>query len=94
MKPDVVFFGDNVPKPKVDFIYDQVERADSMLVVGSSLFVSICSLEHFETRYQNMIRICFWHNRTIRLGAFDVASYRSQNDSLHSSSHISTKPQD
>lgn len=40
MKPDVVFFGENVPTKLVDHIYGLVEAADSLLVVGSSLKVS------------------------------------------------------
>ena len=38
-KPNVVFFGDNVPKSTVDYCYDQVDASDSILVVGSSLEV-------------------------------------------------------
>jgi NAD-dependent SIR2 family protein deacetylase len=39
LKPDVVFFGDNVPKPVVSSAFDAIEEADSLLVVGSSLEV-------------------------------------------------------
>lgn len=39
LKPDVVFFGDNVPVPKVDFVYGQVDSCDGLLVLGSSLHV-------------------------------------------------------
>jgi NAD+-dependent protein deacetylase sirtuin 4 len=39
LKPDVVFFGDNVPKPRVDEAFGIVERAEALLVVGSSLTV-------------------------------------------------------
>ena len=39
LKPNVVFFGDNVPKSTVDYCYDQVDASDSILVVGSSLEV-------------------------------------------------------
>jgi NAD-dependent SIR2 family protein deacetylase len=38
-KPDVVFFGDNVPRPRVDAAFAALEQADAMLVVGSSLMV-------------------------------------------------------
>ena len=37
LKPDVVFFGESVPKPRVADARDALERADAMLVVGSSL---------------------------------------------------------
>jgi NAD-dependent SIR2 family protein deacetylase len=35
----VVFFGENVPRPRVDEAMDAVARADALLVVGSSLMV-------------------------------------------------------
>mmetsp|Transcript_12802 Transcript_12802/g.16821 ORF Transcript_12802/g.16821 Transcript_12802/m.16821 type:complete len:401 (+) Transcript_12802:49-1251(+) len=39
LKPDVVFFGDNVKKPVVEEAYDYVHNSDAMLVVGTSLMV-------------------------------------------------------
>jgi NAD-dependent SIR2 family protein deacetylase len=39
LKPDVVFFGESVPKPKVEKCFDLVDRASSLLVLGSSLAV-------------------------------------------------------
>jgi NAD-dependent SIR2 family protein deacetylase len=39
LKPDVVFFGESVPKPKVEHCCDLVDRATSLLVLGSSLAV-------------------------------------------------------
>jgi NAD-dependent SIR2 family protein deacetylase len=39
LKPDVVFFGENVPKDRVERAARHVELADAMLVVGSSLMV-------------------------------------------------------
>ncbi|MEO9139054.1 MAG: NAD-dependent protein deacetylase [Jatrophihabitans sp.] len=39
VKPDVVFFGENVPKPRVDACYALVESAHSLVVLGSSLTV-------------------------------------------------------
>ena len=39
LKPDVVFFGENVPRARVDACYALVERAGSLLVLGSSLTV-------------------------------------------------------
>lgn len=37
VKPDIVFFGDNVPRERVELIKREVESADSLLVVGTSL---------------------------------------------------------
>ncbi|GAA3856721.1 NAD-dependent protein deacetylase [Saccharothrix violaceirubra] len=39
LKPDVVFFGENVPKDRVDRCYALVGAADALLVLGSSLTV-------------------------------------------------------
>lgn len=39
LKPDVVFFGENVPKRRVEECWRMVDRADLLLVVGSSLTV-------------------------------------------------------
>ena len=39
LKPDVVFFGENVPRPRVDECYALVERAGALVVLGSSLTV-------------------------------------------------------
>lgn len=39
VKPDVVFFGEGVPKERVETALRHLERADAMLVVGSSLMV-------------------------------------------------------
>jgi len=39
LKPDVVFFGENVPKPVVDQAWGMFRSAEALLVVGSSLAV-------------------------------------------------------
>jgi NAD-dependent SIR2 family protein deacetylase len=39
LKPDVVFFGENVPRTRVDDCYALVEPAGALLVLGSSLTV-------------------------------------------------------
>ncbi|GGK64269.1 NAD-dependent protein deacetylase [Amphritea balenae] len=39
LKPNVVFFGDNVPKQRVFDAIDQLQQADGILVIGSSLMV-------------------------------------------------------
>lgn len=39
MKPDVVFFGDNVPRPTVEAAFAMLEEGDALLVAGSSLAV-------------------------------------------------------
>jgi NAD-dependent SIR2 family protein deacetylase len=39
LKPDVVFFGESVPRALVDSAVGYLEQADAMLIVGSSLMV-------------------------------------------------------
>ena len=39
LKPDVVFFGEGVPRERVDAAHGALDRADAVLVVGSSLMV-------------------------------------------------------
>ena len=39
LKPDVVFFGENVPKARVQQCYGHIDEARSLLVLGSSLTV-------------------------------------------------------
>ena len=39
LKPDVVFYGENVPRDQVTEAQRQLEAADAMLIVGSSLMV-------------------------------------------------------
>jgi NAD-dependent SIR2 family protein deacetylase len=39
LKPDVVFFGENVPRDRVEAAARHLEQADAMLVMGSSLMI-------------------------------------------------------
>lgn len=39
LKPDIVYFGENVPKERVEAAYELVDAADALLVAGSSLTV-------------------------------------------------------
>jgi NAD-dependent SIR2 family protein deacetylase len=39
LKPDVVFFGENVPRPRAQACYALVERCSALVVLGSSLTV-------------------------------------------------------
>jgi NAD-dependent SIR2 family protein deacetylase len=39
LKPDVVFFGENVPRPRVERCYRLIDDARALLVLGSSLTV-------------------------------------------------------
>ena len=39
LKPDVVFFGENVPKERVEHCYDLTDEAEALVVLGSSLQV-------------------------------------------------------
>jgi len=38
-KPDLVFFGESVPKDRVDAVHRHVQQSDALLVIGSSLMI-------------------------------------------------------
>jgi NAD-dependent SIR2 family protein deacetylase len=39
LKPDVVFFGEAVPKSRVDAVHRHIQESDALLVIGSSLMI-------------------------------------------------------
>jgi NAD-dependent SIR2 family protein deacetylase len=39
LKPEIVYFGENVPRERVDRAYAMVDAGDALLVAGSSLTV-------------------------------------------------------
>lgn len=39
LKPDVVFFGDNVPRDRVEDVFNALREASALMVIGSSLMV-------------------------------------------------------
>jgi len=39
LKPDVVFFGEQVPKHRIDRVLEELDQARALLVIGSSLMV-------------------------------------------------------
>ena len=40
LKPDVVFFGENVPQERAEFAISRLEKADALLIAGTSLTVN------------------------------------------------------
>lgn len=57
VKPDVVFFGDNVPRPRVDECFATLESSRGLLVVGSSLMV-YSGFRFARHAQQNNIPLC------------------------------------
>ncbi|WP_370280561.1 NAD-dependent protein deacetylase [Pontibacterium sp.] len=72
LKPDVVFFGDNVPKERVLSALDKLQQSDGLLVIGSSLMVysgfrfcrrahewdiPICALNQGKTRADDLLSL-------------------------------------
>ena len=41
LKPEIVFFGDNVPKQTVELVNKKLSESDSLLVLGSTLHVNL-----------------------------------------------------
>lgn len=69
LKPSVVFFGESVPRERVDAASHALEAADAMLVVGSSLMV------------YSGYRFCLWASRAgMPIAALNIG--RTRADSL------------
>ena len=56
LKPDVVFYGDSVPKATVEASYQWIEKAPAVLVIGSSLMV-FSSLRFVRRAHERQIPI-------------------------------------
>lgn len=66
LKPDVVFFGEGVPKHRIDAAVGALERSDAVLVVGSSLMV------------YSGYRFCEWaHNMGKPIAAINLGRTRA-----------------
>ena len=66
LKPDVVFFGENVPRERVAAASEALETADAMLVVGSSLMVF------------SGYRFCLWaHQAGMPIAAINIGVTRA-----------------
>jgi NAD-dependent deacetylase sirtuin 4 len=73
MKPNVVFFGENVPVKKVEKTFDIVEKADALLVVGSTLSV-YSSWRFVKKAIERGIPICIVNQGETRADA--VATFK------------------
>ncbi|MEZ5585245.1 MAG: NAD-dependent protein deacetylase [Candidatus Competibacteraceae bacterium] len=80
LKPGVVFFGESVPRPRVDRAYARLAEADALLVVGSSLMVysgfRFCRAASEQNKPQAAVNMgrtraddCFAHKITAPCGA-------------------------
>lgn len=79
-KPDVVMFGENVPRVRVEDAMSAVERADALLVVGSSLMVF--SGFRFARRAGELDKPVAIVNRG-RTRADDIAGLKVEEDCSH-----------
>lgn len=68
LKPNVVFFGDSVPRDRVQQAYGWVDDADAVLVVGSSLMV-----------YSSFRFVRRAHQAGIRIAAINRGKTRADN---------------
>lgn len=74
--PDIVFFGDNVAKEKVEFCYDKTDTADGMLILGSSLqvFSGYRFVKRFSGRQKPIIIINIGETRADDLATFKIST--------------------
>lgn len=77
MKPDIVFFGDNVPRSRVNKIQQELATCDGLLVLGSSLFV-----------YSGYRFILQAAESGIRIGAVNIGATRGDK---HISLHVNAR---
>lgn len=75
LKPDVVFFGDSVPRDRVDFINSRLAEADSCLVVGSSLetYSSLRHIRHAKELGLPLLILNIGHTRADALADVKVS---------------------
>ena len=77
LKPDVVFFGENVPRQRVQDCVDDIKRSDALLIVGSSLMV-YSGFRFARLAHQANIPIIIVNRGKTR--ADDLANQRFSND--------------
>jgi NAD-dependent SIR2 family protein deacetylase len=77
LKPDVVFFGEPVPARRVVEASEQLQRADALLVVGSSLMV-FSGFRFARMAHAAGIPLAILNRGTTR--ADQLATYRAQGD--------------
>jgi len=77
MKPDVVFFGENVPKDRVALAMQQLLEADVLLVAGSSLMV-FSGFRFCRDAHQRKQPIVIFNQGITR--ADDIATLRIEGD--------------
>lgn len=74
LKPDVVFFGDNVPKARVDSVFAALEASAGLLVIGSSLMVysGFRFARHAHSRQQGLAILTRGKSRADELATLKV----------------------
>jgi NAD-dependent SIR2 family protein deacetylase len=73
LKPDVVFFGENVPRPRVETCYALVEGARSLVVLGSSLTV-MSGFRYVRHAAKRQLPVVIVNQGTTRGDAYAVAT--------------------
>lgn len=73
LKPDVVFFGDNVPRERVSAVFDTLNNSSALIVIGSSLMVFSGFRFAREARLQNKPLLILTQGKT---RADDIATLK------------------
>jgi NAD-dependent SIR2 family protein deacetylase len=89
LKPDVVFFGENVPKHRVEQCYEMVAETDSLVVLGSSLQV-MSGLRFVRRAHQRGIPIVIINRGPTR--GDDLATLKVEAGCAESLSRIAKHP--
>lgn len=69
LKPDVVFFGESVPKERVTSAFSSLQRARGMVIVGTSLFI-----------YSGYRFVRFASDNNIPIAAINLGATRADKD--------------
>lgn len=66
LKPDIVFFGDNIPKARKEFVANLVDLSDGLLCLGSSL-----------QTFSSFVIVKRGHERNIPIGIINIGDTRA-----------------
>jgi NAD-dependent SIR2 family protein deacetylase len=90
LKPDVVFFGENVPKDRVERCYGSADEAEALVVLGSSLQV-MSGLRFVRRAHQRDIPVVIINRGPTR--GDDLATLKVDAGCAETLSHLCRTPQ-
>lgn len=68
LKPEIIFFGDNVARSTVNFVFEKIRECDSVLLLGTSLYI-----------YSGYRFVLAAHEQKKPIGAVNIGKIRGDN---------------